>query len=618
MLLQSLDISGFRCFDQLRGIPFHRLTVFIGENDSGKTAIVDALELLLSGKSPSADDFRLTGEERARAETISLRGIFSIEPNDTIPGNFRVPAGDQLILGKTFSASGTSCDVEALGFVDPRWSSFARQTAPIQRDLLASINLVPAANEEQRIEQFAQAVDAGTVPKQPARVEIRFSEIAEHLPRFERVASTDYRDPDAMVQRTFQAVVDAFIRPEEPESHERRLIPALAEIRDGITAALKAKVDDMLAALKKVHPGLVSVEASPTIDFSRSVTNVSLVIDTGDGARLVRTYGEGTKKKLWMGLLDWERQARAGLEHFSTLRAYDEPDVNLDYSAERKLFATILDDTSSADTRFQAVVCTHAVTLVDRAPGQAINLIKVNPDGTRTIEHLAAGGDEELLSFLSTVGRTVGLTNSALFYERSFLLVEGESEENALPVLYSNLYGKPMISDGIVLVNLHSCGAWRAILALMLRHRSHIVTLLLDRDVQRPDRPSRVTPEALRAIGFPDVFLAQNCIFVGTKELEDAFSSADIVIVLNTRWPRQDAAPWTTVHIDALRVPEYDFADDLIKLVRQNCQPALRQSVRKPEFALRMAEHCNSPETIPLAIRSALQLARAKAGIGEA
>jgi len=615
MLLQSLEISGFRCFDELREIPVHRLTVFIGENDSGKTAIVDALELLLTGKSPSDDDFRRTGEEQERAEAISIRGTFSLDPNDTLPAEFRVPAGDRLILRKTFSASGTLCQVEAEGFVDPRWLGFPRSPAATQRELLVSINITPAANEEQRIQQFAQAHGAGTIPRQPTIVDIRLNDIAEHLPRFERVASTEYRDPDAMVQRTFQAVVDAFIRPEDPETHERHLIPGLAQIRDAITEALQAKVHDMLTALTKVHPNLVSVEASPIIDFSRSVANVNLVIDTGDGPRLVRTYGEGTKKKLWMGLLDWEREARVGLEDLPTLRAYDEPDVNLDYSAERKLFATILDASGDEDYRIQAVVCTHAVTLVDRAPGESINLLRVNPDATRTVEHLTAEGDDELVSFLSTVGRTVGLSNSALFYERSFLLVEGESEENALPILYSNLYSRPMISDGVVLVNLYSCGAWKAVLTVMLRHRSHIVTLLLDQDVQRPECPSRVTPEALQAIGFPNDFLAQNCIFVGTKELEDAFSSSDIVSVLNTHWPRQDGMLWTPGTIDALRGPERDFADDLIELVRGHCQLALRQSVRKPEFALRMAEHCTTADSIPFAIRSAFDLARLKAGI---
>lgn len=111
-------------------------------------------------------------------------------------------------------------------------------------------------------------------------------------------------------------------------------------------------------------------------------------------------------------------------------------------SAERKLFGGIVEATRQSGSRMQAVVCTHAITLVDRAPGGSIRLIQVADDGKRSVRHLETGSDVEVEQFLSSVGRVLGLSNSALFYERAFLVVEGESEENAIPILYRHLFDR--------------------------------------------------------------------------------------------------------------------------------------------------------------------------------
>ena len=49
MYLSSIQIKNFRCFDdQDHNIQFNNgLTVLVGENDSGKSAILDAIRIVL-------------------------------------------------------------------------------------------------------------------------------------------------------------------------------------------------------------------------------------------------------------------------------------------------------------------------------------------------------------------------------------------------------------------------------------------------------------------------------------------------------------------------------------------------------------------------------------------
>ena len=68
MIISELKVYNFRRFESMNGIPglkitFHKgLNALIGENDSGKTAVIDALKLVLLTQSneyirPSDEDF---------------------------------------------------------------------------------------------------------------------------------------------------------------------------------------------------------------------------------------------------------------------------------------------------------------------------------------------------------------------------------------------------------------------------------------------------------------------------------------------------------------------------------------------------------------------------------
>ena len=486
MLLKNISIRNFRCFENIADVPIHRLTVFIGENDAGKTCILDALEVLLTPKTPMIGDF-LKRANGGVEQTIFIEGKFQLEDYDSLPEDYQTIEGNTFILRKSFTPGSAKYEVNGRGYHDPRWNNFSKQTAQIQKELLQSVSIEPGGNGEQRIEQYIQVVGNKVLLKEPMALEIKFSDISDYLPRFEKISSTDYHHPDTMVQRTFQAVVDSFIRPENPETGERELRQDLQELKNQIKEALDNKTTQMLETLRHGNPRLVSVEVSPNIDFSRSVTATNLTLNVGQGHQLVSAYGEGTKKKLWMGLLEWEKQTQNELRDISVIRVYDEPDVNLDYAAERKLFTNIVESTRAPHSRTQAIICTHAVTFVDRAPGQSINLISVCEDGNRQITFFNSNTDKELEDFLSTIGRSVGLTNSSLFFERAFLVVEGESEENALPILYKNLYGRSLIEDGIVIIPLFSCGAWKAILNLLNKNKAHMTVLLLDEDCRFPE-----------------------------------------------------------------------------------------------------------------------------------
>jgi hypothetical protein len=86
-MLNSLTIKGFRCFREFHVEPLARVNLFVGKNNSGKTSLLEAAELLAIGgveglvRSAVRRDERVLpkpepGEEFFREHTIDPAHLF--------------------------------------------------------------------------------------------------------------------------------------------------------------------------------------------------------------------------------------------------------------------------------------------------------------------------------------------------------------------------------------------------------------------------------------------------------------------------------------------------------------------------------------------------------------
>lgn len=590
-------------------MPLRRLAVFIGENDAGKSGLLDAVRIVVTDAKPALSDYRQISYGNS-VDEISLEARFMLEKHDFVPPEVLTLDLRHLVVRKSFNKNGTSrVEILTKKPKDERFEKFAGLDANTQKDLLSEIGLEPAANKESRVSQFEQAVRKGTVETYEGFVTVAFTILAEYLPRFELTSATDFEQPHLLVQKTLQAVVSACIKQSSDEKSPGALIPELDAAHKKIETSLNEKLSEAKQALEVIYPRVREIAVSPRIDFSKSVQIPELLLDCddGQGPKPISSFGDGTKKRMWMGLLDWQRNTENEVATSAVIRAFDEPDMSLHYDAQRKLFSNLIESTSKTDSKTQVLVCTHSLPLVDRAPGGSINLIKLTDDG-RTIEFLKGDSDPDVKQFLDSVSRSIGISNSALFYERAFLIVEGPSEENALPVLYRNLYKHTLVEDGIVLVNLDGSGNWQPFLKLLGANKSSSTVLLLDSDCQADGSGTRVTPSKLLSIGFDTQFIANNVFFIGDKEFEDSFNTRDIMGVLNTYYPKAEGGVWCAdKDIDIHRGS--NFMKNLMRHVEQNAKPGIDR-LRKPEFSVRLASSCLKEEQIPDAIKKVFEMAR--------
>ncbi|PLS85449.1 MAG: hypothetical protein CYG60_12560 [Actinobacteria bacterium] len=265
MLLTKLYLKNFRCFEEITLSPLDELAIFIGENDAGKTVLLDAITLLVSNRACVGDDCRKQADDTV-ADEVVLEGTFRLDSHDTLPDEYRSGEGKmELSLKKRFVSGTTEIYVRGQGYDDERFDNFVGRD--YQMDLLREYGVTPAGREDERKEQREQLVNEGKLRHVEREIRLpQFSSIAQHMPRVDRVASYDYRNPESMVQRTLQSVAAGVVSPPNKEGTPTEL-DALQQVREQIAGRLNEEIAKAKVTLQSNHEKLEDVQVEPNIDL---------------------------------------------------------------------------------------------------------------------------------------------------------------------------------------------------------------------------------------------------------------------------------------------------------------------------------------------------------------
>jgi energy-coupling factor transporter ATP-binding protein EcfA2 len=599
MKLAELHVNGYKCFREPTVVPMRNLCILIGENDTGKSTLLKALDLLLSKGMPSEDDFfKLNAEELSE---FKIGGVFTIEDGDD-PNILRAYISDGRFHIRKIFRRGEAFKTEVLKnmLTDTRLETYLSLNAEAMKQLVEDLGLGAFARQEERQEAVRQYIDANwtTLPKTPEFTEVSFNTIAPVLPIYQYYGSHVYGDPQALVKRTLDTLYSAHFYDEGGALK----VKSIVGLRDKVLAQLNKSVQEqLLARVAFYNPKVTGIQGRLDIDFTRGLDFQGLELNEGGGYKLVSQKGEGSKKRLFLSILEWDKEVQKGITAGrAIIRGYDEPDSNLHFDAQRKMFNAIAQVAGDGNNKVQAIVATHSITMIDRAPADSIVHV-IQDEGLSSVEYLKTDGDQDIADFLNEISVAGGIRNSSIFYERCFLLVEGESEESAIPKIYRKLFGRTLVEDGIVLINLHSNGAWFNFLKLMRSNKERSTVMLLDTDTQNADCGASVTVARLNEIGFSASFMQDHVFFAGAQEFEDIFPDSRIREVLNKLYPRPTKTHWTLSHVRRMRKNHPKLSKGLAQETMRFISHHHRR-YRKPEFADALVESLSAKElkTIPI------------------
>lgn len=601
MLLQSISIHNYRCFVDVVDLPLERITAFIGPNDSGKSSILLLLKHCFQNEPIPLADFN----DQRNPITVGL--------------DFQVGRAHEAEKAQTFMLSSNQLRVRKEFHPDKKPTTFVYNSCFKDSrlnqldnlrvtDLTALIEELGIATKPRVKAECVTAISAHIAQHPPERdygwIPIG-SQLDHILPEYLMFGA----DEDLTLQTgplvvTLRQVYRRFLQEENLDEVERLLGRAKAKLQEVVS-----QIEPSIQHFAGEGTGLV---ISPTLDLANSLNLGEVLVLSGTGEELrFSRCGDGTKRRIMLGLFHWSNDVLSKIleeEQRSILWGFDEPDTHLHYQAQYELLASIK---RVAADRMQVLICTHSIPIIDRLSPKAVR--QMLPDrGSRStvIEYLRVDEAEDVEKFLKEVGQGVGFANSLLFYERCFILVEGPTEEKALPILYRTLYGAEFIEHGIRVFAAESDGSVLMLARLLHRNKKDVV-VLLDRDTE--GKLSTML-DKLDDCGFN---VAERVIYIGACEFEDSFCNEALSLCLNTHYPRTDGAPWASKHVDPFRYNDGEqvvkkFSHDFLEVA---VGQAAHKKVAKPEFGRKLAEQITEDRLIPREIKDLFRLVRAIAGI---
>ena len=620
MKLKQIHIRNFRSLRDVT-IPFQPdLTLLIGENDAGKSSVLDILGIVLEAPLSSqskiprpeeADFFQGTDGELSSEIVVELSFEVSKDELEQVKKEYIDPQG-LLHLRATYHLSSEppkfevkrkKYKLEELNLTEQQLRKLKKSE---QERILQDLGLSPSdfANSEQRIAAILK--EREIQPTTFDWAELSLSKLKNlGLPQWDRYRALDYKRPERLVDKTMKTIFAGVLA-------EADLQASLKEIRQRAERSIQKKVQELEEFMHRFLPRGKRVDYVPNINFSDAFKGGEFRVDKGQGLHYLSRVGDGTKRRMLMAVMEWDRTVQREVgTNFPTIRGYDEPDSNLHPSAQRQFIHTVK-KICEESSQIQIVLCTHSVFMVNAVPISSIVHLKMDDQGCTTVETFDKAMDEER-KFLENVAAQLGVTNSVLFFDRCYLLVEGETEYFALPILYRALYGRSLAEDGIALINLKGEKSAASLFRLLGERRAQFVIFLLDTDVANQRR------EELRNQEWPEEQVDRSIISIGESEFEDIFTDEVWAKMCEKNWPRQDGTIWEPDMIKNVRegndtINTGKFSEDLKNVIRRDTG----MKIGKPEMGQHLAEYLARKENlsfIPEEIRKVFERARQIAGV---
>ena len=280
IMLVELAVENYAVVEKVR-VRFHRgLNLLTGETGSGKSIVVDALDLLLGGRA-SAEMVR-TGAVRAR-----VAGVFEVDARN-LPEGIE-PEDGELIVEREILANGKS---RAFIGGRPVTASLLRELAPQLGDIHGQHDqqqLFSSHVQREMLDEFACANLA-----EVASLFSRWRAASEELAELERTTQEKLRQTDLL---TFQRDEIDAVAPHADEDtqleRERRVLRNVVKLEETATAAYAALYEDPESVTAQLRTVMKRLEEVARIDEHAGAALTALkpaVISVDEASHALRGY----------------------------------------------------------------------------------------------------------------------------------------------------------------------------------------------------------------------------------------------------------------------------------------------------------------------------------------
>lgn len=253
-------------------------------------------------------------------------------------------------------------------------------------------------------------------------------------------------------------------------------------------------------------PELTEISVKPIFEPRDINIDVKVKLLEGEDEIPINKKGDGTKRRITMALLEYKKVQQ---EKVPSLYVFDEPDTHLHVKAQMELLSILR---QFCENGKQIIITTHSPFIMNFVKPRQIRLLYLE-NGETKIKYISS--DKQLERVLMNLG----IENIYLFFSRKILIVEGETEERFITIIYERLFGNKLHSNLIRVIKRDSITDVPRFAKVLCQFvKPEDILILVDSDI---DERTDETKEIISKLEIPE----KNIFKVGTKEFEDAFEA---------------------------------------------------------------------------------------------
>ncbi len=430
MLLNKIQIENFRGIKKI-DLELDRITVLIGENNIGKTSILEALNICMNRGLTrralpfSEYDFHLVDDKAqpADAPPLSITLTYEESKEDEWPDEITQAFPNVM---QTIDGRRQRLTFRIVAKYDNTLRDFTMEWCFLDKDG----NVLPTARQAKLVsdlQQLAPVFFLSAVRDASQHFQAK-SAFWAPFTRNPQIADDKRQEIEEQIQQLNQSILDNH-KPFE---------------------AVKDRIAQTGKLLPLAAKDLVSVEAVPARIFDM-LTRTQVKIAARTGARLpISQHGSGTQSLSVLFLFEaflQSRLAEAYDKHSEPILALEEPESHLHPSAARSLWG-ILEKIAG-----QKIIATHSGDLLATVPLSAIRRLS-RKNGK--VEVFRLNPTSLTQRDLEKVTYHVRAKRGALLFARCWMLVEGETDFSLIPE-FAQILGYDLDLCGVSCVEFSQC-----------------------------------------------------------------------------------------------------------------------------------------------------------------
>lgn len=467
LFLSEVIIKNFRCFSEAeQTVKFHNgLNILVGENDSGKSAVIDAIRIVLGTTDQGwyridISDFHNEDKSKEIAIICKFEDLSVTECASFLECLSYVNDGSE---NKPCLYLHWKCKY-LLNITPPRTSTST--TTGFTGD---GPQLAADARELLRVTYLRALRDAYS-DMQSGR-NSRLSQIVQSIPNLNS-GTGEYTEGMDLNELSITGIADL----------SNKLLsehPALQKANQDVTSILQDKMflkSDRLTTQLQVS-GTNALETKKLVSL---LEKLDLTVDKADYQNQGRV-GLGTSNIMSMAceLLLNSNNAQKGHSSFLLI---EEPEAHIHAQRQLRLIQSLQNE--AAENSHQIILTTHSPLLASVVSLENVTIMRGSKPFSLSKGQTLLDGDDYLY-----LERYLDATKANLFFAKGIVVVEGPAEELLLPTI-AKLLGKDLTEYGVSIVNVRGTGLRRYARIFQRKDESQSlgipVACITDRDIM-PD-----------------------------------------------------------------------------------------------------------------------------------